>query len=151
MNYVRNSARVVFLLALCLVVMFAVVKTSKASIGSISKADLSGAWQVALLHGNSGCGVQTAKVNFSLSSTGTTSAATTLTHSAGCGDTTTTGNTFTIQTLSSNGSGTANLSCGIGCGFNFQIQVSPDRGTFSLVDVSAANPNNFVLGTAIHQ
>jgi hypothetical protein len=62
-----------------------------------------------------------------------------------------TGQTFTVLTISANGSGTANLSCGTGCGWNFNIQVSPDRSTFSLVDVSAANPSNYLSGMAVHQ
>jgi hypothetical protein len=50
-----------------------------------------------------------------------------------------------------NGSGTANLSCGTGCGWDFNIQMAPDRSTFSLVDVSAANPGNDLAGVAVHQ
>lgn len=69
----------------------------------------------------------------------------------GCGDGTTTGVTFTINTLNTNGSGTANLTCGVGCGWNFDIQVSPDRAMFNLVDVSSANPGNYLEGVAIHQ
>jgi len=70
-------------------------------------------------------------------------------HTAGCGDSTATNLPITITSLASNGSGTANLSCGSGCGFNFHIQVSADRSTFNLVDVS--DPGNFLEGTAIHQ
>jgi len=43
------------------------------------------------------------------------------------------------------------LTCGAGCGWGFAIQVSPDRSTFSLVDVNPANPNNYLQGVAIHQ
>jgi hypothetical protein len=45
----------------------------------------------------------------------------------------------------------ANLSCGASCGWNFDIQVAPDRSVFNVVDVSTANPNNLLEGTAIHQ
>jgi hypothetical protein len=61
-----------------------------------------------------------------------------------------TGQAFTISTISANGSGTANLACGVGCGWNLNIQV-PDRSTFSVVDVSAANPSNYLAGVAVHQ
>jgi hypothetical protein len=56
-----------------------------------------------------------------------------------------------VQSLNTNGSGTANLTCGSSCGWNLNIQVSPDRSTFNLIDVSAANPGNFIEGVAIHQ
>jgi|SRR5580704_10317280 hypothetical protein len=77
--------------------------------------------------------------------------ATETSHTAGCGDSTSTGNTFTIETLNADGSGTANLTCGTGCGFNYSIQVSPDRSVINLVDASSANPGNFQIGTAIHE
>jgi hypothetical protein len=144
----RKFTRLAIPVALCLIAAFAMVKRSTASVGNITKADLTGPWQVSL-YGQGGCGVGTAQVNFTLNAAGTTSAATSKSHNVGCGDTTTTGNTFTIMSLSTNGSGTAGLSCGSGCGFTFQIQVSPDRSTFTLVDVT--DPANFQLGTAVHQ
>lgn len=55
------------------------------------------------------------------------------------------------STLAANGSGTAGLTLGVGCGWNFNIQVSPDRSTFNLVDVSSANPGNFIAGKAVHR
>ena len=124
------------------------VKRSSASIGNINKADLSGPWQVSF-YGQGGCGVGTAQVNFTLNASGVSTAATSKAHNVGCGDSTTTGNTFTITSLSANGSGTAGLTCGTGCGFTFAIQVAPDRSSFTLVDIT--DPNNFQLGTAVHQ
>ena len=72
-------------------------------------------------------------------------------HTAGCGDGTSSGNMFTIQSLNPDGSGTANLTCGTGCGWNLNIQVSPDRSKFNVIDVSPANPGNYIEGVAIHQ
>jgi hypothetical protein len=69
----------------------------------------------------------------------------------GCGDGTSSGNTFTVQTLNANGSGTANLTCGTGCGWNLNIQVTPDRSTFNVIDVSSVNPGNYIEGVAVHQ
>ena len=112
--------------------------------------NLAGKWQMAV-YGQGGCGVGSTLVMFTLNAKGKTTNATETSHSAGCGDSTSTGNTFTIQSLSANGSGTAGLSCGTGCGFTYNIQVSPDRSTFNLVDVSPSNPGNFQVGTAIHQ
>jgi hypothetical protein len=152
MSYVRqrmSPARVLVLGVLCLVALVSVAKRSKATIGTVTKADLSGPWAMTLT-GVTGCGETTMYVTFTLNSSGS-GTTTTTGHSAACGDNTTTGNPFTINTLNSNGSGTANLSCGSGCGWNLNIQVAPDRSAFNLVDVSAANPGNFLEGTAIHQ
>jgi hypothetical protein len=115
--------------------------------GDVVTPDLTGAWQVTL-YGQGGCGVGTSLVTFTLNSSGNATNATNTSHTAGCGDSTSSGNTFTIQSLNSNGSGTAGLSCGVGCGFSFNIQVSPDRSTFNLVDVS--DPGNFLAGVAIN-
>jgi len=70
---------------------------------------------------------------------------------SGCGDGSTGINTFTIQSLNANGSGTANLTCGSGRGWNLNIQAAPERSSFNVVDVSSANPGNFIEGTAVHQ
>jgi hypothetical protein len=118
--------------------------------GKIVAANLLGKWQVAI-YGQGGCGIGSTLVTFTLNASGVATNATSTSHTAGCGDTTTTGNTFTVSALNPNGSGTAGLTCGTGCGFTFGIQASPDRSTFSLVDVSATNPGNFLIGTAIHQ
>jgi len=117
-------------------------------VGDMVTADLRGSWQVAL-YGQGGCGVGSTLVTFILNSSGAATNASETGHTAGCGDGTSTSNTFTIQSLNADGSGTAGLSCGAGCGFNFKIQVSPDRSTFNLVDVS--DPQDFQIGTAIHR
>jgi hypothetical protein len=146
MKSYRTLAKLAAAVTFCLAIAVALVVRSSASIGSISKGDLNGAWQVSL-YTQGGCGIGTSQVNFTLNSgVGT---ATTKAHNVGCGDSTSTGNTFTITSLSSNGSGTAGLTCGAGCGFTFNIQVSPDRGTFNLVDMT--DPGNFLEGVAVHQ
>jgi len=143
----RKFARLAIPVALCLIAALALVKSSSASIGNITKADLTGAWVVSL-YAQTGCGVGTSQVNFTLNAAGVSTAATNKLHNS-CGDTTTTGNTFTITSLNTNGSGTAGLTCGVGCGWTFNIQVSPDRSTFTLVDLT--DPLNFLEGTAVHQ
>lgn len=144
----RKLVRPAILVALCLITAVALVKHSSATIGNISKADLSGNWQMTL-YGQGGCGVGSTLVTFTLNGSGSATNATEKSHSVGCGDTTSTGNTFTIISLGSNGSGTAGLSCGTGCGFTLSIQVSPDRSTFNVVDIT--DPNNFLQGVAVHQ
>ena len=126
------------------------VAINNSTAGKIVLANLARKWQVAL-YTQGGCGIASTLATFTLNAAGSTANATETTHSAGCGDSTTTGNTFTVQSLNANGSGTARLTCGTGCGFTYNIQVSPDRSTMSLVDVSAANPANFQAGTGIHQ
>jgi len=149
MNYFRQPARLVLLAVLSLVTIVTLVKLSRASVGTISKSDLSGSWQVSLISSSGGCGVGTALVTFTLNSAGVATNATEVSHSSGCGDTTSTGNTFTVSSLAANGSGTAGLSCGASCGFIFKIQVAPDRSVFNLVDVT--DSGNFLEGVAIHQ
>jgi len=143
----RQSARFVFLFVLTIAAVASLVTAGHAT-GNINKGDLAGAWVVSLT-GNTGCGLGTIQANFVLNGTGTGTA--TVTTHAQCGDSVLTGQSFTVLTLSPNGSGTANLSCGTGCGWDFNIQVAPDRSTFSLVDVSAANPGNYLAGVAVHQ
>lgn len=144
----RKWAGIAVTLALCLIAAFVAVKRSSATIGNINKADLAGSWQVAL-YAQGGCGVGTDQVNFTLSATGVSTAATIKGHTAGCGDSTLTAQTFTITSLTATGSGTAGLTCGPGCGYTFAIQVAPDRSMFSLVDIT--DPSNFLQGVAIHQ
>jgi hypothetical protein len=76
--------------------------------------------------------------------------ATIVSHSQ-CGDTTTSGLDFNVNSLNANGKGTAGLSCGAGCGWVLTIQVSKNAQVFNLADVEPTNPNNFMAGTAIHQ
>ena len=135
------------LAALTAAIIVAAVRPSKASIGNVSKSDLAGAWQ-GTFFGDTGCGTSTEVFDFTLNSSGSGTANATY-HTAGCGDGTATALPITITSLNANGTGTANLSCGTACGFNFRIQVSPDRSTFSMVDVS--DPGNYLVGTAIHQ
>jgi hypothetical protein len=117
--------------------------------GDIVTPDLTGSWQMTL-YGQGGCGVGSSVVTFTLNSSGCATNAASTSHSVGCGDTTSSGNTFTILSLNANGSGTAGLSCGTGCGFTLNIQVSPDRSSFNVVDVSSANPGNFLAGFAVN-
>ena len=117
-------------------------------VGNMTKSDLRGSWQMAL-YGQGGCGVSSTLVTFTLNGSGTATNATEVSHSAGCGDATSTGNSFAINSLNSDGSGTAALICGANCGLTFRIQVSPDRSTFNVVDIS--DPQNFLIGTAIHR
>jgi hypothetical protein len=141
-------ARLAFIAVLSLGLVASSVRLSSAT-GTITKLDLVGAW-AATLTGDTGCGITTLYVTFTLAPSGSGTAMY-QSHSSGCGDGTQTGVTFAIQSLSPNGSGTAGLSCGVSCGWTFNIQVSPDRSTFNLVDVSPANPGNYLEGTAIHQ
>jgi putative copper export protein len=147
MNSRRQPARVVFLFVLGVAAVASLVTASYAT-GNIVKGDLTGPWVVSLT-GNTGCGLVGMEATFTLNSSAT-GTATLITHGQ-CGDSTVTGQTFTVITLSTNGHGTANLSCGTGCGWNFDIQVASDRSTFSLVDVSSANPGNYIAGVAVHQ
>jgi hypothetical protein len=149
MNYVRQQitlARVVFVAVFVLIIVVSVAKVSKGT-GVIGKEDLAGSWQATLV-GDTGCGAGTIVVNFTLNSAGTGPA--TLHGHSGCGTTTTTGQTFTINTLNVNGSGTAGVSCGTNCGFTFAIQVSPDRAIFNMADITDPIPNA-LAGVAIHQ
>lgn len=141
--------RLKFVLASSLITSALVVQPSSATIGSIHKADLKGPWQITLT-GFTGCGLMSMLVTVTLDSTGSGTNASITTHGQ-CGDGTLTGQTFAVSTMGANGSGTAGLSCGAGCGWNFAIQVSPDRGTFNLVDVDPVNPGNYLGGMAVHQ
>ena len=124
------------------------VAINNSTAAEIVPANLTGSWDVAI-YSQGGCGIATILVSFTLNATGTTTNATETSHTAGCGNTKSAGNTFTIESLNANGSGTANLTCGTDCGFSYSIQVSPDRSTISLVDVS--DPENYQVATAIHE
>jgi hypothetical protein len=150
MENTRIRVRLAGLLALGLVAMVVMVRPSKATIGNVTKSDLEGAWQMTVI-GQTGCGFGTTLYNFSLNASGQASNVTGTSHTAGCGDSSISGVTFTVNTVAANGSGTAGLSCGPACGWNLNIQVAPDRSTFNLIDVSSANPNNFIEGVAVHQ
>ena len=145
MRHLSRSIRMAIVGGFALVAVLSVVKVSSAT-GVVNKADLSGNWQI-VLGGFTGCGQSTEIANINLNSSGS-GTGTVKTH-GNCGDSTVTGQTFTINSLSSNGSGTAGLSCGPSCGWAFTIQVSPDRSQMSLVDLT--DPGNYLSGTAIHQ
>jgi hypothetical protein len=144
-NYQR--VRLVALVAFGLVGLLAVSGRAKASVGDVTKSDLAGTWQ-GTFFGFAGCGASSEVFDFTLNASGS-GVATATYHTAGCGDGTAHDLPITITSLAPNGSGTADLSCGSGCAFNFHIQVSPDRSTFNLVDVS--DPGNYLVGTAVHQ
>jgi hypothetical protein len=144
-----KSAHVKVLSALSAALLVIGPAAPSANAENITVAQLQGKWQAALLWSSSGCGAMSGLLNFTFGTNGTTSTAT-LTTNSGCGASTST-QSFTIQSLNPNGSGTAGLTCGEGCGWQFNIQVAPNREIFNLVDVDAANPNNYVEGTAIRQ
>jgi hypothetical protein len=148
MNPSRKLTRVVLLATLCLVAVITIVKVSRASVGTISKSDLSGPWLITL-GGNTGCGLVSMVATATLNTSGTGPA--TLTTHGQCGNSVVTGQTLTIISLNSNGSGTAGLSCGTGCGWTLTLQVSPDRSTMNLADVDTANANQFLVGSGVHQ
>jgi hypothetical protein len=149
MKYHYQMRRLASVIMFPLIMSFLLVKPSSATIGTITKSDLSGPWQITIT-GNTGCGLVSMLVNVTLNTAGKGTNAVIQTHGQ-CGDSTLAGETFQVLTMSANGSGTANLSCGVGCGWNFNIQVSPDRSTFNMVDVDPLNPNNFIGGMAVHQ
>ncbi len=101
--------------------------------------------------GQTGCGFGTTLYTFALNASGSSSNVTGPITRLDVSDGTSSGNMFTIQSLNADGSGTANLTCGTGCGWNLNIQVSPDRSTFNVIDVSPANPGNYIEGVAIHK
>ncbi len=135
------------LAVLSVLVLIAVVRRAYAT-GTITVADLSGDWQMSIVSVGGGCGVGTTLVNFTLDTNGSSTSASAVSHTAGCGDSSGP-TTFAITSLNPNGSGTAGLTCGPGCGFTFSIQVAPSRSMFNLVDVT--DPGNFHEGVAIHQ
>jgi hypothetical protein len=145
----RQWARLSSVVVLSLVTVIAMTTPSSAT-GNIGKGDLAGAWQMTII-GQTGCGFGTTLYTFTLNASGSSSNVSGTYHTAGCGDGTSSGNTFTILSLNADGSGTAGLSCGSGCGWNLNIQVSPDRSKFNVIDVSSANPGNFIEGVAIHK
>jgi hypothetical protein len=114
--------------------------------GDVVTPDLTGVWQLTLL-GQTGCGMGTTLATFTLNSSGVANNINETSHSSGCGNSVSNTNTFTINSLNADGSGLAGLSCGSGCGFSFAMQLSPDRSTFVLVDLS--DGGNFLAGVAI--
>jgi hypothetical protein len=150
MKTYHQLVRRALLLALILVTIIVVVRPSRASIGRIVRSDVAGPWQMTII-GQTGCGFGTSLYTFTLDDHGSSSNVSGTYHTSGCGDGSSSGNSFVIQSMNPDGSGTANLTCGSGCGWNLNIQVSPDRSKFNVVDVSSANPGNYIEGVAIHQ
>jgi hypothetical protein len=145
-KWYRQPLRLAMLTVLMLSVMALFVKPSKATIGAITKADLFGNWQGTLV-GFTGCGNSSELFNISMNAAGAGTG--TLQTHGNCGDSSLTGQSFTILSLNANGTGTAGLSCGPGCGWLLAIQVSPDRSSMNLADVT--DPGNYLVGTAVHQ
>src|SRR5882724_9257207 len=108
-------------LALLSVLSFATVVSfttnSSATTGNIVKSDLQGTWRLAL-RGTTGCGNSAMQATMAMNAAGV-GTGNLVTHGQ-CGDSTLTGQTFTIKTLATNGSGTAGLTCGVGCGWTFK-------------------------------
>jgi hypothetical protein len=134
--------------ALSLAIILSGANVSKAG-GTITKAGLTGTWAMTLT-GDTWCGASASYVTFTLNGAGS-GPATITSHTSACGNLIRSGQAFAVSILNPNGSGTANLSCGPGCKWKFDIQVSPDRSMFNVVDVSPANPGNFLEGVAIRQ
>jgi hypothetical protein len=116
----------------------------------LALAALKGRWAATIV-GNTGCGLTSMFVTFGLNSAGHGNGTATIVSHSQCGDTTTSGLDFNVNSLNANGKGTAGLSCGAGCGWVLTIQVSKNAQVFNLADVEPTNPNNFIAGTAIHQ
>ena len=110
---------------------------------------MQGTWKAAL-SGNTGCGVTSAFVTFTLDANGSgAGTAKVVMHSTGCVNKVITAQDFSIDTLGSGGTGTAHLTCGVGCAWAFMIQVEDTGKVFILTDVNAGNPQNTPTGTAI--
>ena len=148
MKSYHQAVRLALVIGLSLVMNIVLVKPSLAT-GTITKADLSGTWQITL-NGRTGCGLVSMLVRVTLNTAGVGTNATLTTHGE-CTDSTLLNQTFEVLSLSGFGDGIASLSCGPGCGWSFNIQVSPDRSMFNLVDVNPDNPGNFLGGVAIHR
>ena len=148
----RKTAPLAIKLSAALLVAGVSFAQPSAATGLVSKPDLQGPWQMTLV-GNTGCGLVSMLVKFTLNAQGTATNASVQTHAVGGGacESTLAGQSFTLTALALNGSGKANLSCGPGCGWNFDIQVAADRSLFNVVDVDPANPGNVLSGIAIHQ
>jgi len=146
MKNLRHPVRIAVLAVVGIAAALCMVTVSHAT-GNVNKADLAGTWQLSFV-GFTGCGQSTELATITLNATGAGTGS--LQTHGQCGDSTVTGQTFTITSLKANGSGTAGLSCGASCGWTFTIQVSPDRSTMTLVDLTDVG-NNFLSGVGIHQ
>jgi len=141
---------VVLLLAALTFVPTAGFATDKArDQGQVDAASLQGNWAAAIV-GNTGCGLSSMYVTFTLDAAGHGTGTATIVQHGQCADTIKKGLDFNITSLNASGSGTAGLSCGVGCGWELTIQVAQNGQIFNLVDVSRKNPKNYIAGTAIH-
>jgi len=113
----------------------------------LSVSDLAGRWRI-VSSGYTGCGHVSMLLDVTLLEDGTSSNGVLTQHGQFC-DSTHTGQTFIIKSLSPDGTGTANMGCGPGCGWELDIQVSRDRQIFNLVDVATVNPGNYISGVAV--
>src|SRR5262250_2802446 len=104
-SFARSRTRSALSILLSFVLVFSVVPLSSAT-GNINKGDLAGTWAMTII-GQGGCGFETMYVTFTLNGNGSATNAVVKAHSVGCGDTTNTNQTFTVQTLNPNGSGFA--------------------------------------------
>jgi len=125
------------------------VATNNSTASDAVLTNLAGEWTVQLSDLTSTCYYGTTLVRFNLSARGASTNASETIHSSFCGDSSTVNNSFSIQSLNANGSGRATLACGAGCASHFNIQVSADRSTFELVDVSDSGTVH--NGWAIHE
>jgi hypothetical protein len=155
MTSLRQPARLAFVAVLLLITIASLVAVSAAADqrrapAPITLAKLKGPWAATIV-GNTGCGLSTMYVTFTLDATGNGQGTATVVGHGQCGDATTSGLDFSVSSLNANGSGTAGLSCGAGCGWNLIIQVAKNAQVFSLVDVDPTNPSNYIAGTATHQ
>jgi hypothetical protein len=150
----HQPARLAVLAVLLLVTVGSLVNLSAAADTKVQPpvllSSLKGKWAAAIV-GNTGCGLGTMYVTFTLDAFGHGNGTATIVGHGQCGDSTTSGLNFNIGSLNANGSGTAGLSCGTGCGWVLNIQVARNSQVFNLVDVSPTDPNNYIAGTAIHQ
>jgi hypothetical protein len=111
-------------------------------------AQLKGSW-TATLSGVTGCGTTTMLINFTLDATGNGLQASTVGHSVGCGDTTTSGQFVQVQSFNPDGSGFIAFGCGTGCGFGFHLLVAKNKQLFNLGAQSV--PANYLAGLAIRK
>ena len=153
MNTRRPAIRIMTLLTLVLVTISLATQLSQAQDGARSSApapivvsQLQGTW-TATLSGVNGCGTATLLITFTLDAKGNGLQTSAQNHTAGCGDSTTTGLPVQVQSLNSHGSGFIAIGCGTGCGFGFNLQVAPNRQMFNLGAQSV--PGNYLAGVAV--
>jgi hypothetical protein len=158
MNNRRTAKRIATLVALVLVTVFSAVQYSQAQAeedgarsnraAPITVSQLQGTW-TATLGGVNGCGTATLLITFTLDATGNGKQTSTQNHTAGCGNSKTSGLPVQIQSFHSNGSGFIAFGCGAGCGYGFYMQVSGNKQIFNMAPQSV--PGNYLAGVAIRR